>query len=206
MEGVCINPVWVIGPMISTWNLDANSIPLSLYYAILMQLKGLFPNSMIGIFVDVRDVSTAHINAMLKPKHIVNYKRYLIAKTTCTYQGISNILYNKYGTQYGTTINPISSKLILLATYLIPKLKDIQRQIGRNILFDNTPSITELDVKYTKFNKTVIDSAECLIQLGVIKKKSRHTKIIMTSILAICSSIIGVKYYVQFSKTLKSRQ
>lgn len=139
-------------------------------------MKRLLSNDMPGIpdvcfgTVDVRDVAAAHIFAFEKPN--TDGKRYILTEGTHHWKEIIALVegeFKQYGYKFpGFTVGSV---MLRIASWFDSEVKSILPMVGRNIVFDNGPSVRELGIKYIDAKKTLIEMAYRMIRMGVVPNK-----------------------------------
>lgn len=160
-----INPGFVLGPSLSA-RTDSTSIQF-----MISMLKGKYALSMPNLqfaIADVRDVAMAHI---LAAKESGASGRHLVAAKNLWFSEIVTVLKRKYGKAYKLP-NSITPDPLL---YLVGPLfgltwKFLQKNLSREIKFDNSYSIADLGLSYRRPEDTILDQAEQIINSGILEK------------------------------------
>ncbi|MEM8615952.1 MAG: aldehyde reductase [Pseudomonadota bacterium] len=160
LELACINPVAVLGPAMSA---DV-SASLELITQPMQNKVPAFPKLTFGI-VDVRDVATAHVEAMERPA--AAGQRYLLGESVLTFSDIGAVLRTAYPDRK-LPKGELPSWLVKLLTVVNPTLKQIVPELGKRRAFDNSKSKTELGIDYIPAKDAILASAETLIALGEV--------------------------------------
>lgn len=120
--------------------------------------------------VDVRDVAAAHILAFEKPN--TDGKRYILVEGTHHWKVMLKMLegeFAKYGYKFPSM--SVGSFLLRIVSWFDSEVKSILPLVGREIRFDNKPSIEELGINYIGVNKSLIDMAYKMIKMGSVPNK-----------------------------------
>jgi dihydroflavonol-4-reductase len=120
--------------------------------------------------VDVRDVAAAHIFAFEKPN--TDGKRYILVQGTHHWKVMLKILegeFGKYGYKFPSMT--VGSFLMKIVSWFDSEVKAILPMVGREIRFNNTPSIEELGIKYIDIRKSLIEMAYRMIKMGSVPNK-----------------------------------
>lgn len=114
--------------------------------------------------VDVRDAAAGHIKAMWSP--LARRQRIALAAHNVNLDDIFHILKEKFPAaevhdqeltvdQIKASGNPVAQRNLMLA--------------GKKFRVDNSKSVKALELQYIPFENTIIDMANQLIKLGVVK-------------------------------------
>eukprot|EP01084_Bolivina_argentea_P136402 240215_1 len=199
-ECVSINPGYVLGPL-----LEKRDNSQGVLKSILGGEFPFLPDSGMG-FVDVRDVTDAHINALTAEN--VNGKRYVICNQFLRLKDVAIILKHVYqSTDYVDNITTnvqysIVWKLIgkfdeAISAYIVPLL-------GRIIVIkDNKQTTKDLKLQYTPICESISDAAKSLIKFGLVEKPSILRKYIyVTTKMLIAGLIVGTSIHL-FGKSFR---
>ncbi|MBQ4830453.1 aldehyde reductase [Alteromonas sp. MMG017] len=165
LEFTVINPVGIFGPILGK-NLSSS---VQLVEQLLNKKIPAVPNVHFGI-VDVRDVADIHIKAMSNEK--AKGERFLLTgDSSISLPEIAQILHsheNKFSTQVTTKVLP--NWLVKLLSIFKPELKNVASQVGKIKILSNKK--VKNTFNWTPINKEKIikDTAESLIEYGIIKK------------------------------------
>lgn len=136
-------------------------------------------NDLVGIpqvtfpFVDVRDVALAHAMAIDPAKEdLTDGKRYVLVEGSYWLGDAISILRDEF-TPFGYKVPcmNVGKTIFTIASWFDSQAALLKPYYGRMITFDNTPSRTELGLIYLNNRKTILETAYCLIEKGVIKDK-----------------------------------
>lgn len=120
--------------------------------------------------VDVRDVAAAHIFAFEKPN--TDGKRYILTEGTHHWKEIMTKMeaeFSRYGYKFPSIT--VGSFLLTIASWFDSEVKTILPAVGRNMIFDNSPSIQDLGIKYIDIKKTLIEMGYRMIRMGSVPNK-----------------------------------
>ena len=163
MEVVTVCPGAVIGP-----GMDAK---LSTSIEIVKQLvSGEIPACpKIGWpLVDVRDVAWLHVESMLHPDAAGN--RYCAVNGSLWLSDIASVLRPRYKPQgYKVPSIEMPNWVVKFASYFMSDLKAFKSSLGLLGNISNAKAQKELAWKPVELNQSIIDTAESLIKLGVVK-------------------------------------
>jgi len=161
---VTINPGFVFGPSLTN-RADSTSIDFMINM-LNGKLKFGVPKLNFAV-VDVRNVARAHVNAV---KNTNAKGRYILVNETISMKNIADILSKKYGDKYSIPKNELPKILIYgSAPFIGLTWKYVRRNIDKPLLFDNTKSKKELSINYSKSEQTILEHAEQIINIGLIK-------------------------------------
>ena len=161
---VVINPSFVMGPSLTQ---NSNSESLNFMKEL---LSGKFymgaPNLQFG-FVDVRDVTKAHLLALesenAEGRHI------LVERVESVY-GISRLIKSIYGNQYKLPLMQSPKWMLYLVGWVFGlKNKFISRNVGYNIKFNTSKSKEKLGLKYRKLEITIEDMVSQMQENKIVK-------------------------------------
>jgi hypothetical protein len=65
----------------------------------------------------------------------------------------------------------VGNFLMTIVSWFDKEAKSILPMVGREIKFDNQPSINELGIKYIHINKSLIEMAYRMIKMGSVPNK-----------------------------------
>ncbi|MBU0488987.1 MAG: aldehyde reductase [Bacteroidetes bacterium] len=162
---VVINPGFVMGPSLSD-RIDGTSNSIMLQF-----LNGTFrtgvPDIWFGL-VDVRDVAKAHIAAAFRQ---TASGRHLLVEGAYTFLQMGKILKQAFPDLPLPKSKAPKFLLYLVGPFLGYKWSYINSNIGHVTRFDNSYSISDLDISYIPMEQTLIDHANQLIRDGRVKKR-----------------------------------
>ncbi|ETO22981.1 hypothetical protein RFI_14209 [Reticulomyxa filosa] len=164
-EFTTILPGLVVGPLLN------DRKPMSMT-SLQMCLNGEYPvvpRIQWGV-VDVREVATAHVNAMTAPN--APGKRYLLVGECLWYKDMVELMaykYSKLGYPVPTMEPP--EFVVKLLSYIDPEIGNFVLPINNLKRFvDHRPSVEDLDVIYRPPHETIIEACEDLIKKGHVRK------------------------------------
>jgi nucleoside-diphosphate-sugar epimerase len=162
---VVINPGLILGPSLSR-RTDSTSIDLmiQLYSG---KFKVGAPAGDHAI-VDVRDVAKAHILAGFTPSAS---GRYLTAAHQKDFLAIAKVIKDKYPAYPVPTKHLPKWLFKLVGPFMGFSRKYIERNVGHDIVFDNSYIQTNLKMNFKPFEKTVADHFDQLVSDGLIPDK-----------------------------------
>lgn len=163
MELTVINPVLILGPVLST-NLSTS---IQMIEQLFSSKIPAVPKISYGI-VDVRDVADIHIRAMISPK--AKGQRFLAA-SECSLSlpeiaGILRTHQNKFNQK--VTVRAMPDWMLKFAAYFKPELKSVSSQVGKIKIMSNEKARKVLGWQPRNAEISVIDTAESLIKFGII--------------------------------------
>lgn len=161
---VTINPGFIFGPSL-TRRIDSTSIKTMIELSDGTYRMGA-AELMFGL-VDVRDVSLAHVQALLKTKA---KGRYILVNETGTFLDMANILRKHFKNGYSfPTFNAPKFLVRIMAPLVhgIP-MRFVNNNVGYPVKFDNTRSRRDLEIDYTPIEKTLVDQFQQLIDDKIV--------------------------------------
>lgn len=168
---VSINPGAIYGPPTSD-RMDGSSIGL-MKQVMDGTMWPLCPCFNIGT-VDVRDVAKAHVLGLTsKASEPSERMRYICISKVMTFLDIADLLREKYGAKYCL---PKGYAPTFLLSILGPILGGVSvRFVWKNsnvpLVLDNSKIKKDLGMEFRALGETMIEMADCMIELGLIKKK-----------------------------------
>ncbi|RWS14510.1 putative uncharacterized oxidoreductase-like protein, partial [Dinothrombium tinctorium] len=171
-ELVVINPGLVFGPLI--FNQMGTSLEM---------VKRLLDRSVPAVAklsvnaADVRDVALAHIRALTVPEAAGN--RHIIVTSNVMMKDIALILQKEFKPQgYHIPTMVVPNFVVWMNSLLDKSYKLVVPRLGRDYKFETKRMQEVLGITPTELEKTIIDTANSLIERGVVKKpkKARKTK------------------------------
>ena len=170
MEIATINPTFIIGPFLSKNVFTSADIIQQLLTG---KMPGI-PKLLMGV-VDVRDVARAHLLALENPNS--NGNRYLLSEKTMWILDVAHILQNEFKPQgYKVTTNTIGKCPLRLFSLVNKQAKSILKYTGLSYKLDNSKSINELGMIYMPTEKSIVEMAYCMIDMGTVKDKRKQPK------------------------------
>ena len=162
-----INPGWILGPSVSKRK-DSMSISTMIQFGDGTYKTGV-PELWSGI-VDVRDVATAHIKAGFTPEAS---GRHIIVSGEAKLLDLANILRKHFGDAYPFPRRQVAKFLFwLIAPMRGFTRKDVSRNVGHQIKFDNSYSKADLGISYIPIEQTVKDHFQQILNDGLLDKKA----------------------------------
>jgi len=165
-----INPGLVLGPLLNKANSTSlEVIRLLLDRAVPAIAKTCFP------ICDVRDVALAHVKALVTKDAIG--KRHIVYTDSVWMKQIALTLQKEFkpkGFHVPTIVAP--NFLVWLNSFIDKKYKTVVSRLGKEYKFSNERLRTVLGITPIEIEKTVIDSANALIDLGIVKSKAKKQK------------------------------
>ncbi|PTN10243.1 hypothetical protein C8N47_102228 [Mangrovibacterium marinum] len=162
---VVINPGLIFGPSLSK-RIDSTSISLMIQI-----LSGKFRTGVpkgAQAVVDVRDVAKAHIRAGFTPQAS---GRHLVAADLADFLDIARIIRKNYP-NYPLPQKHVPKWLFkLIAPLLGYSRQFVERNIGYDFKFNNTYAVSDLNIRFTPFEKTVLDQVDQLANDQLIADK-----------------------------------
>lgn len=160
LELAVINPAAVLGPAMS----EDVSTSLALVTACMNGSVPALPPLAFGL-VDVRDIATAHVEAMIRPE--AAGERFLMSADSLWFKDVAEILREAYPERK----IPRSEMPVWLAkifALFTPALKQSAHRLGRINHYTNDKARTMLGIEFRSVRESVLSSAETLIKLGAL--------------------------------------
>jgi len=170
IELAAINPGMVVGPVLSK-NLATS---VELIKRLLDKSTPAVPKMHFSI-CDVRDVAQAHLKAMIIPEAAGH--RHIISSREMWVKDIALVL-QKELKQHGYFVPTINAPNILvwLSSFVDKPVKLVVPRLGREYKFNNKRMVEVLGITPIDAEKSIVDTAYSLINLGVIKKTRKLKK------------------------------
>lgn len=169
-ELAVVNPGLVLGPLLNKANsTSVEVIRLLLERAVPAVAKTNFP------ICDVRDVAQAHIKALVTKE--AAGKRHIVYTDSLWMKQIALILQKEFkpkGFHVPTIVAP--NFLVWINSLIEKKYKTVVSRLGKELKFSNERLRTVLGITPTEVEKTIIDSGNALIDLGIVKSKGKKQK------------------------------
>ncbi len=162
---VVINPGFILGPSLSQ-RTDSTSIDLMIQLFSGKYKTGAPKGDQ--AMVDVRDVAKAHILAGFTPAAT---GRHLTAAHQKDFLAIAKIIKDKHPSYPVPTKHVAKWLLKLLGPLMGFSRKYIERNVGHDVVFDNSYIQTDLKMTFIPFEKSVTDHFEQLASDGLIPDK-----------------------------------
>ncbi len=160
-----LNPGLVFGPILVE-NLCFSVEPIK---RLMLNELPLLPDISMAI-CDVRDVARAHMNALKDPH--ASSKRLLIVSKTVKFQNVAKVLREEFKNKGYSISNTVAPNFLLKFFGLfIPELSIILPILGKRPSFESDQFKFLLKKDPIDFKKTIIDTANSLIEKGFIPKK-----------------------------------
>ncbi|KAL4477994.1 hypothetical protein ABPG72_013402 [Tetrahymena utriculariae] len=124
--------------------------------------------------IDVRDCALAHVIPLDEDKlELTNGKRYLLTEGTYWMYDLIQILKEEFSQyKYKFASFTVESRLLLSLAGCIDKQVDLIKPFfNRRIIFDNTPTMKDLNLHFRFHKTTIIEFAYDLIKKGCIPNK-----------------------------------
>jgi len=160
-----VNPSFVMGPPLLASHGTATSV------AFLTDLLSHKEPALIKMhipFCDVRDVAKAHLQALLRDN--AQGHRHIVWTESAWYSEAANILAQEYkpkGYKIATAVAP--NFAISFMSLFRPSLKPVVPTLGREKYFSNSRMVEELGITPTPLKTSLLDMAEAVIALGLVK-------------------------------------
>jgi len=169
-ELAVINPGLILGPLLNKANsTSVEVVRLLLDRGVPALAKVSFP------ICDVRDVALAHIKALVTNE--AQGKRHIIYTDSLWMKQVALILQKEFkpkGYHIPTIVAPYF--LVWLNSFIDRKFKTVVARLGKEYKFSNERMRNVLGITPVEIEKTIIDTANALIDLGIVKSKSKKPK------------------------------
>jgi nucleoside-diphosphate-sugar epimerase len=160
---VTILPSAILGPVLTP----------DLSYSV-QAVERLLNRSMPGVprlgfsFVDVRDVADIHLRGMTAPQ--AAGERFLAAGTSLWLNDVARILRERLGSRAAKVpTRRVPSFMVRAAARFDPEVRQIVGQLGKRSEFSSEKARTRLGWSPRPVEDTIVDCAESLLGLGVVK-------------------------------------
>ncbi|XP_065840423.1 uncharacterized protein [Oscarella lobularis] len=172
-ELVTIHPAGVFGPLI----LPRTSVSHIFFETLLTRKMSSVPDIMVP-FVDVRDVSKAHVAAMTKG---ISGQRYILWSESPSLRTLAHILAEEFNPQgYRVPVANMWKMTLWIGTLFSAQAKIIYNLLGCHVTCDISKMKEDLGIEPIGLKECSFDSAYSLIEHGIIPKmaglKSREKK------------------------------
>lgn len=159
---VTINPTVVIGPALAESHASGSLL------VILKLINGsmpAFPRMSISL-VDVRDVATAHVNALERPDA---HGRHLMFCKSLWMKQIAETIRPEFP-HLRVPRRQLPDWLVYLAVPFVPQinLHYVRTNLGVVRRYDNSRARNELGIEFRPVEASILDSCQSLIELGVV--------------------------------------
>lgn len=153
-----INPGFVMGPSLTT---HSNSGSIQFINDLISGKQKMGVPELNFAFVDVRDVAKAHILAADKESD----GRHCVVEKSLSMLEVSKILANKYGDKYALPKNQLPKFMLYLFGWTQGvTVKFISRNVGYNILFNNSKSKHALELSYHPVEESFVEMIEQMVK------------------------------------------
>lgn len=159
-----IHPGAILGPAVDK---DA-SISLQMVSGLLAGSTPAMPSNGFAV-VDVRDVAALHLAALGQPESAGH--RYMATSEYMPFPGVGAILREAYP-DWNVTTNTAPDWIIKLIARFGGPTRQIINDIGNEKHYDTTKSEALLGRKYISARDAILSSAESVIRLGMVEKKT----------------------------------
>jgi len=167
LELVAVNPGMVLGPLTGSGvNTSVDVVRRLLTRAVPGSPKMGFS------LVDVRDVATAHRLAMESP--VAPGNRYILAGDHLWMREIAAVLAEEFNPRgYRVPTGSMPTPLLRLAALFDPSVRQALSFVGRSELVTADKARNELDWTTRPVRDTIIDTANSLIEAGIVENPSK---------------------------------
>jgi nucleoside-diphosphate-sugar epimerase len=181
LELAVVNPVGVFGPVLGP-DYSTSILPSAILGPVLtpdlsysvQAVERLLNRSMPGVprlgfsFVDVRDVADIHLRGMTAPQ--AAGERFLAAGTSLWLSDVARILRERLGSRAAKVpTRRVPSFMVRAAARFDPEVRQIVGQLGKRSEFSSEKARTRLGWSPRPVEDTIVDCAESLLGLGVVK-------------------------------------
>jgi nucleoside-diphosphate-sugar epimerase len=119
--------------------------------------------------VDVRDVARAHILAIKSDKAPGN--RYIVSATERWLKDMADRLSDEFTPQgYKLPRKQVPYAVAWVASFFMAPMENIVKSWGRGLKVDGSKSEKDLGFRYMDVDKSVVETAYALIEMGVVPK------------------------------------
>ena len=161
---VTINPVVVMGPTLT----GGYSETVDLGKQIVMGEIPMYPKTAIAV-VDVRDVSNAHLEAVLRDDADGN--RFILYAETVYLIDLAKCLVETYGKDYGIEPKPLPWLMCGFYALFDEETRGYFKKWNKKVKFDGSKATRMLGTQYIKHEKMMNDMVPSLIETGYIEDK-----------------------------------
>jgi len=163
LELAVINPSFVMGPLLDGTALGTSATTIRDF------LSGAYPGTarISWFLVDVRDVASAHLAAMINPR--ANGNRYICASELIWLTDVAKLL-NKNFAKRGYKVSTLQFPDWFVKFYALldKSVKSEVPNLGKESRVSNQKIKDQLGIQFRSAEEAVLSMAESLIQLGVI--------------------------------------
>mmetsp|Transcript_30911 Transcript_30911/g.73673 ORF Transcript_30911/g.73673 Transcript_30911/m.73673 type:complete len:353 (+) Transcript_30911:107-1165(+) len=167
---VTINPVIVLGPTLT----GGYSETVDLGKQIVMGDIPMYPQTTIPV-VDVRDVSNAHLQAVLRDDADGN--RFILSAETVDMIKLSECLVQTYGKDYNIEPKAMSWLMCGFMALFNEEMREQFKNWKKVIAFDGSKATRMLGIQYIKHDRMMNDMVPSLIETGYIPDKRSSSKV-----------------------------
>jgi len=161
---VTINPAVVLGPNVSTGSSESIDFGKDL----MLGKWPILPKLKFGV-VDIRDVSKAHLEAVLRDE--ANDKRFILCADSPEMVKVARPLEAKYGKDYPVRAKQMPKLMPMIMRLWDPEMNYVYNRWGKGAVYDGTRAVDILGIEYIGHEKSLVDMAESLIATGCIEDK-----------------------------------
>mmetsp|Transcript_2906 Transcript_2906/g.4351 ORF Transcript_2906/g.4351 Transcript_2906/m.4351 type:complete len:355 (+) Transcript_2906:111-1175(+) len=165
---VTINPGIVLGPNVST----GSSESLDFCKNLMLGKWPMYPSQKVG-FVDVRDVSKAHLEGLLRDE--ANDKRFILCAESPELVEFVRPLEAKFGKDYPVRAKEMPKFMPMVMRLWNPEMAELYKAWGKGVLCDGSRAAEILGIEYIGLEKCMVEMADSMISTGCIEDK-RTTK------------------------------
>lgn len=167
---VTINPGMVIGPLLSKRYTTSHGLIKKLLDRTTPAVAKLNCN-----ITDVRDVAQAHLQALVLPE--ASGKRHLIVSHNVWVKDVALILKKEFEPQgYWVPTFTAPNTLVRVSSFIDKSVRLVTPRLGKECKYDNKRMQEVLKISPIELEKTVIDTANSMLEQGVIKKSKKSLK------------------------------
>ena len=168
LELAVVNPVGIFGPVLGK---DLSTSIEIIKYMLDGALPGL-PNLAFGL-VDVRDLADLHLRAMLDPA--APGERFLaVADGTYSLQDIARVLRTRLGAAASRVpTRTLPNWILRVVAVFNGQIKLLLPDLGRPRNASNAKARHMLGWTPRSYDQTIVDTAESLVQLGLVRQAAR---------------------------------
>ena len=160
-----INPTFVLGPVTASVHLRTSP---DLIFRLLRGQLPLIPDFFFNL-VDVRDVASAHVRAMLLPRESLR-SRYICFAEQLHLREICDMLRREFPDRRfprWSMPNPLMYGYSIFDRRLTWSY--LRRSLGRRVNIDNARIRTELGVAFRPMSETLVDTVRAMVDLGFVR-------------------------------------
>ena len=169
MKLVAINPGIVTGPTIST-----SSESINLGKNLLLGIMPMLPKLKIS-FVDIRNVSQAHLEAVLRDE--ADNKRFILCAETRDFIDFARPLEKKFGKDYPIKAREMPKIIPMIMRFWNPQMALVYKGWGKGCECSGNRAKEIMGIDYIGVEKSMMDMGESLIATGCIEDKRTTTTV-----------------------------